>query len=379
MTSLTTRTIRTIAASLALAALCLAALVSLPEPRAMDPINPSGVTGAGLPQPRNGAPISTTRALAAIYDDAAATISRDLGSAIADLGSDPASRGAQFRATRAAALLNQLELAAAKARRQAAPAITRAALASREHGLRDAEAQMRDIGYRPADGFGVDFHRFDQGAAEVVAEDMAARMNSAINAHAARAAVLFRTLSDGPLAGPVEPGVNLAIARGLIVGDPRTADRALRDLLRDPDAPEAETYRQIGARQITVGKWSGPARVYVETVVRTRTREATEEARGRRLDQAGIDLVQITGRVSANFCTRFIGLVVSRGGRTPGYPLLAELPGGGPPFHPNCSKSTAAFVPDLVSDVRLSVSRRARLAYDRDLAAGRLDQPLRAA
>jgi len=30
---------------------------------------------------------------------------------------------------------------------------------------------------------------------------------------------------------------------------------------------------------------------------------------------------------------------------------LADLPGGGPPFHPNCSKGTALFVPGASSGV----------------------------
>jgi hypothetical protein len=61
----------------------------------------------------------------------------------------------------------------------------------------------------------------------------------------------------------------------------------------------------------------------------------------------GLDLVRIVGRISDNFCTAWLGQVFSLSGRHPTYPALAALPGGGPPFHPNCSKSSAPFIEDL--------------------------------
>src|SRR5207248_2252057 len=38
------------------------------------------------------------------------------------------------------------------------------------------------------------------------------------------------------------------------------------------------------------------------------------------------------------------------------YPAYASLPGGGPPFHPNCSKSTAPFIEALASKEQLDLA-----------------------
>jgi hypothetical protein len=45
--------------------------------------------------------------------------------------------------------------------------------------------------------------------------------------------------------------------------------------------------------------------------------------------------------------------VFSLSGKSDKYPAYAELPGGGPPFHPNCSKSTRPFIEDLASSKQL--------------------------
>lgn len=59
------------------------------------------------------------------------------------------------------------------------------------------------------------------------------------------------------------------------------------------------------------------------------------------------------------------------------YPALAGLPGGGPPFHPNCSKGTAAYVPELVSASRASLHARAMRVYVSRRNTGRLIEPVK--
>ncbi|MBL0920741.1 MAG: hypothetical protein IBJ10_01290 [Phycisphaerales bacterium] len=339
-----------------------------------NPRNPSGVTGANLPQVVNGAPVSTTQVLVALYGDAAQRINHQLARAVEDIAGR---RTQEFKRARAAQLLHDIGRTQARLAAQSAPVVLEANKAAYVRGLRDGIRQAEELGVKGvADALGAraGFTAVDEGPVNVAARDTAARINAAAGLHAQGAASVFRSLSEG---APAEPAVNAAIARGLITGDPRVADRAMRDLYRDPNAPEIETYRRVGAQQITVGGWTGPVRAYVATVVRTRTREATEEARGDRLDALGLDLVQITGRVSVNFCTQFIGLVLSRSGADPDHPALADLPGGGPPFHPNCSKSTAAYLPGAVGAERAAAARKAGAAFA-ELPAHLRTAPLRA-
>jgi hypothetical protein len=91
---------------------------------------------------------------------------------------------------------------------------------------------------------------------------------------------------------------------------------------------------------------------YAELVARTRTREAQVQARHERLGELGIDLVSIVGRISNSFCTAFLGQVFSLSGTSAKYPAYASLPGGGPPFHPNCSKSTRPYVEALATQAQ---------------------------
>jgi hypothetical protein len=74
--------------------------------------------------------------------------------------------------------------------------------------------------------------------------------------------------------------------------------------------------------------------------------------------------VTIVGRITPWFCTAYVGKVFSLSGNDPDFPPLDSVPGGGPPFHPNCSKSTAPFIRELASDAQLKASR-----VDEDLKA----------
>jgi len=339
--------------------------------------NPSGVTGRNIPAVRQGARPSVEAQVVALYQGAGAIIREDLGRAIRQLGEDPERRSAKYLRNRSSVLLRDLQRRIGRIDSAAARLVTPEVERAYRGGLSQAGKQATDLGLGESlpDGFGASFTGVDSRAVELIAQDTISRMSDATMGQAARAAQVFRTLgSSSVVAG--EPAVNRAIANGLITGDPRIAEREVRKLF-DATPGVAKGYRQLGNQIITVGGWEGPLRAYASTVVRTRTREATVTARHGRLAEAGIDLVQITGRVSANFCTRFLGLVVALGDARDGYPSINDLPGGAPPFHPNCSKGTAAYVPELVSSGRARDHDRALVAFRRAAQSGSLKTPLK--
>lgn len=370
----------------ALAVLVTALVIGSPA-MADEITNPSGVRGDEVPAVRQGVSLRIEREIVSIFESAAEQINRDLGKAIMQLADSPENNSASFRAGRAAELLAQINTRLRAAQAAGVEGVQITATDAYRLGLRQAVTQADKLGLkevRSAAGARPSFSVIDQQAVALVATDSAARMIRGLRDHGQRAERVFRSLSAGPLSDR-EVEVNRAIGRGLVTGDPVATDRAIRDLFRDETltGERAESYRKIGAKQITVGNWTGPVRTYAETVQRTRMREATVKARHNRLQELGreigvpLDLVQITGRVSVNFCTRFIGLVCSLSGARDGYPALADLPGGGPPFHPRCSKGTTAYVPELVSSARAKAHDRALRAYERARTSGTLLDDLR--
>lgn len=345
--------------------------LAMPEPR-----NPSGVTGANLPLVRQGASVTQTNLLIGLYDDAAHRINAHAAKAIEELGTR---RSAEFRLSRAAQLQRQIREVMRQTNARSGAVASVMSRDSYRLGLAQARREMSRIGIRDAvgaaGGDGADgFALIDRSAVELVAQDMAFRLNASLASHADNADRVFRSLS-AELTG-AEPRVNQAIARTLITGDPKEADRAIREVFRDRAAPVRQSVRRLGAQQIQVGGWTGSVRDYADIVARTRTREATVTARHNRLQSNGLDLVQITGAVSRNFCTRFIGLVVVLGPARDGYPSIHELPKGGPPFHPRCSKGTVMYHPELSSSSRTADHARAAIHFRAAQRTGRLEENL---
>ncbi len=347
--------------------------------------NPSGVQGSRLPDAgTQGASVQRLAIITSLYDDALQQINTDLAQAIIRLSVDPSRRGPGFSAARSIELAERINARLARLGVEAKTAVAGAAEASMLAGVREARRQLDALGVaRASELTGASFSTaaVNHDAVEAIANDTLARLQAAAGDHAARAQTLFRSLSAGTLSTTGgEAAVNRAIARGIITGNPSTADRAIRNLFRAPGgAPGGleESYRKLGNKQIVVGGWTGSVRAYAATLVRTRTREATVQARHEAGLRAEIDLVQIVGGTSANFCTRFLGLVCSLTGRTPGYRVYSSLPNGGAPFHPNCSKGTVFYVVDLVSDYRIKAAQEADLAYERAARDGTLTHDLR--
>lgn len=338
-----------------------------------------------------GAP-NLTAVTVGLFKGAADKINADTAKAYLALAQSPERSSPAFRIARGQVLRAQIDGHLKRLGAEAAPVMRSAVEASARRGVANAHQQLKAIGVESAargaglDTRGAGFALVNAGAVETIARDSMASMLRAAGDHGLNAQAVFRSLSASTRLGGVEnnAALNQAIATGIISGDPRSTQKALRLMLAEPgEAALAEgdrkAYRRLGQRQIEVGGWTGSVADYAEIVALTRTREATVEARHETLLANDINLVQITGRNTANFCTRFVNLVcaLDEAGTDGGtYPLLDSLPGGGPPFHPRCSKGTVAFLPDLASDARTSAGAKAATNYKRDLAAGTLEEPL---
>lgn len=344
---------------------------------------------------------SVARQTAALYRAAADDVAQLSGRAVQELAVNPDRAASQWRQTRAAILARQIDQRLASLDSQ-----TRTVLAGSESAVREAiargEREMRELGIDEADRsdavqrVGL-ISVIDNDAVEAIARDTVARMQqrsgadlvAAARTHGENAKTLFRSMAESQANriqaggfGTAELNVNRAVARGLITGDPVATDRAIRELFRDPANPTRESARKLGGRLIEVGNATMTVRDYADVVARTRTREATETAHRERLLSGGIRLGQIFGSNSANFCTAFVGLVVSLTGSDETidgvtYPARERLPNGGPPFHPRCSKNTVAFDPDLASSKRLALVAPAQRRFERRSELGRLTEPFR--
>jgi hypothetical protein len=335
-----------------------------------------------------GVPATVEAQMARLYAAAADDINALMARAVRELGENPDRRASQWRQMRAAMLARQVEDRLARLGEAPRQLLRSAGVVAVEAAVRRGEAEVRDLGLgdRTVLGSGsVGFTNVDDDAVRRIAEDSAFRaadaadgaVKAAIDQHGRRAIQVFRSLSDSAITAERlgERQVNQAVARGLISGDPKVTDRAIRELFRGATGlSEADSYRKLGNQIVQVGNATLSVRSYAATVTRTRMREATVAGRHQRLGTLGVNLVQITGRVSDNFCTDYLGLVCSldgSSGEVDGitYVPIGSLPGGGPPFHPNCSKGTVAFIAELVSEARLRFARAGFETYSQSLAA----------
>lgn len=254
-----------------------------------------------------------------------------------------------FNLSRAAVLISQVQRIQLELKRKAVALAGRQISGSILAGRAEAEAQAIAAGvFDPAAAARGSFNLADSAAAAVVARDTAADLARAADTMAANAARVLRATAQ---IGLSESEINRVIAGQIIEGKPREAIRELRQ----------ELQRVSDGGLVTVIDRNGSPMhfepgYYAKMVIVTKTREAVTAGRHERLGQLGIDLVSITGRVSENFCTAWLGQVFSISGQHPRYPSIASLPGGGPPFHPNCSKGTRAFVEALANAAQIKAA-----------------------
>lgn len=252
----------------------------------------------------------------------------------------------EFRSARASALMVQVDEVLRGLKAKASGWVGKRMPAAYREGKIRADQQAREAGVRVAgSGLSGSFSQHDQRAVLILARDAAADLNKAADSMGDRAKSLLRKTAQVGLA---ESDINRILAGGVIEGTPVETIRSLREELR---AVHGDTVTIIDKNgdpiEFNVGK-------YAEMVARTKTREATVQARHERLQELDLDLVSIVGRVSKTFCTAFLGRVFSLSGKSKKYPAYDSLESGGPPFHPHCTKSTRPFVEELAEPEQLA-------------------------
>ena len=293
----------------------------------------------------SGAPRDQTAVLASIFVDAQ---KRMAAMVLKPTGRTQAAQ--DFRQARAASQIAQVDQILRQMKLQTASWLSQdASLVKPVHEARQrADRQAEEAGVRVESALSGSFDQVDVRTATVfarqIAEDLAGP-DGAADRMADRSKRLLRQTAQ---VGLDESQINRILAGGVVEGKPVETIRRLRDELRAVHGGTVTITDKNGdPREFDVGR-------YAEMVARTQTRQATVVARHDRLGELGLDLVAIVGRVSQYFCTAFLGQVFSLSGRHPRYPAYASLPGGGPPFHPNCSKSTRPFVEELAEPKQLA-------------------------
>jgi len=256
--------------------------------------------------------------------------------------------GREFRQARAAQLIAQVDAILARLNQQTTAWAGRHALALYRLARARADLQAREWGIRtdavpaPSVTLQGSLSLVNNAAVGILARNAVGELRAAAGSMATRTKGLIKDLSAE---GIDNAAVNRILAGGVIEGLREPTYRRLKE----------ELERVSGGQTINVNGRNYTAEYYAEMVVRTRTREAMESARHERLGELGIDLVTIVGRVSTNPCTGFLGKIFSISGKSDKYPSLSSLPGDGPPFHPNCTKSTAPFIEELASEAEIRV------------------------
>ncbi|GEM_PF-6559464 len=150
---------------------------------------------------------------------------------------------------------------------------------------------------------------------------------------------LLRKMSDN---GLTAEQVNKMMAKSVIEGTPMELQIELRTAL---EKIHGKTITFPSGKTMTCAD-------YAKTLARTRLREAHVVARHARLRKDGVFYVVIIGNVTRYPCTAYLGKIYFIGdGEDPSdhhYPNLDTLHTArgdqAPPFHPNCSKSTAPII-----------------------------------
>jgi hypothetical protein len=97
---------------------------------------------------------------------------------------------------------------------------------------------------------------------------------------------------------------------------------------------------------------------YAELVAHFQIRQAVTESVKDRMATAGeiigdpmaFDLVKVVGSpaiIACMICGEIVGHVYSISGESKKYESLADLPNGGPPFHPHCTHNLAPWIEGL--------------------------------
>jgi hypothetical protein len=169
-------------------------------------------------------------------------------------------------------------------------------------------------------------------------------------------AAIRQQVTDGIIRGATGREISNDIARAILKGIVPPDARAR--LQQAGLAGDIELYKQLGANSdfmLQVGGWRGTVRSYANLVSRTMQREAASVATVARLQQNGINHVQVSDKLplKPDVCSLIAGKVYYIGpGEDPaGFPSLKEIPGGVFPPHPHCTHVLRPYVVALKSPV----------------------------
>ena len=248
--------------------------------------------------------------------------------------------GQAFRQSRAALLIEQIDRIIRELDARSARWASKNLPAAYKDGIQAGLRQLEEAGVRvPGNLIQGSFSLVDRRSLDLLAQDTLMTLRKASGAMAESAKSVLRQTAQ---IGLSERQINDIIAGGIIEGTPRETIRTLREELQRVNADQLVKVidKNGNTRHYEPG-------YYADMVVRTKTREVVVKARHNRLNESGVDLVIIIGKPSDNFCSAFLGQIFSLSGNHPKYPAYSSLPGGGPPFHPKCSKGTRPFVEAL--------------------------------
>jgi len=214
------------------------------------------------------------------------------------------------------------------------------------NGLLAGEQLANEAGVAAAgSAFTGGFSVVDRRRAQILAQQTVGDLSAAVDSIKATTGKVVRQCQA---LGLDNKAVNTLLAGGTIEGAPKETLRELKKLMRTA---------AIDGNIVTVNQTTGEARsfkpdYYAELVFQTKLAETTNIATVQRLRARKMFYVKIIGSSSRNFCTAFVGRVFYTGeGADPlgHFPNVRELPRGGPPFHPRCTKRYVAFVPSLAT------------------------------
>jgi hypothetical protein len=312
---------------------------------------PAASFGALMPTPElssSGLPQDVVAELATVYRAAFVELGRIVEK---PWGNTPLSK--EWKQARAASLSYQIDQMLRGLGQQSAHFFGQQMPKVFIDGIQKAQTQARAVGIdAPPLGLSARFSLIDRRALEVLANDAVKDLHKTALNTGEQAKMLLRRTAQADLS---QADIDQVIQKGIIIGSPAEAIRNLRDQFR------AVTDGKVRIKDKNGDQIEYDAGDYARMVIRSKTRQAMTASRHQRLEELGLDLVSIVGRVSKYFCTAYLGQVFSLSGKDDKYPAITELPGYGyygpvPPFHPDCSKSTRPFVVDLASEKQLDMA-----------------------
>jgi hypothetical protein len=244
-----------------------------------------------------------------------------------------------------------------------------------QNGLREGEQLAKDVGVAPADSaFRGSFSVVDKRRAAVLAVQVVGDLTKAVKSIKDTTGKIVR---QSQAMGLDNAKINTILAGGTIEGTPRQTLQALKKEVRKA-AIDGKIVTVNGTTGVTMRFDPG---YYAEMVFQTKLAETTNIATVQRLRARKINHIKVIGSNSRNFCTAFVGRVFYIGDGTDAlaFPHLRELPRGGAPFHPRCTKRYTAFVaglqtPEAIEAGRLKPHERELLGPE-SAKAQRLYQP----